>query len=53
MLAVYAEGIIQGSTVFGVEANAFEIAFKSTLSMEIDLQFFNGVLSRPFFQLIW
>ena len=43
------EDIIEGNTVFSLEANSFEIIFKSTLSKEIGLQFFNSVLSQFFF----
>ena len=46
------EDIIEGNTVSSLEANAFEIIFKSTLSNEIGFQFFNSVLSQYFFRLI-
>ena len=45
----YSKDIIEGSTVFSLEANAFEIIFKSTVSKKIDLKFFNSVLPRSFF----
>ena len=50
--AVCSEDIIECSRVFNPEVHAFEITFKSTLSKEIGLQFFNSVLSQSFFQLI-
>ena len=43
------EDIIEGNTVFSMEASAFEIIFKSTLIKEIGRQFFNSVLSQFFF----
>ena len=43
------EDIIEGNTVFSMEASAFEIIFKSTLIKEIGLQSFNSVLSQFFF----
>ena len=47
------EDILEGRTVWkhSLEEKAFKIIFKSTLSKEIGLQFFNSVLSRSFFSI--
>ena len=47
--AVCYKNISQGSAIFSLETNAFEIIFKSTLSKEIGLQFMKSVLSRSLF----